>query len=74
MKYGSFLPLFTSSQADITLFVSGFGPHENTPIFETYKKNNFIMFWHKTCKENLHRNVSFEQISENWTCLVFQND
>lgn len=38
MKYGSFLPLFTSSQADITLFVNGRGPHENTPILETYMK------------------------------------
>lgn len=40
MKYGNFRPLLTSSQADMTLFVSGRGPHENTPIFDTwnYKK------------------------------------
>lgn len=37
MKYGNFRPLLTSSQADITLFVSGRGPHENTPIFDTCK-------------------------------------
>lgn len=37
MKYGSWRPLFTSSHADITLLVSGRGPHEKTPIFETWK-------------------------------------
>lgn len=35
MKYGNFRPLLTSSHADIMLFVSGRGPHENTPIFDT---------------------------------------
>lgn len=35
MKYGSFLPLFTSSHAVITLFVSGLGPQLNTPILLT---------------------------------------
>jgi len=36
MKYGNFLPLFTSSHAVITLFVSGLGPQLNTPILLTY--------------------------------------
>jgi len=35
MKYGNFLPLFTSSHAVITLFVSGLGPQLNTPILLT---------------------------------------
>lgn len=69
MKYGSFLPLFTSSQADITLFVNGRGPHENTPILETYgggrggirNKSSFK----NTFEHDLHRNASFVRISEN---------
>lgn len=36
MKYGSLRPLFTSSQADMTLLVSGRGPQEKTPILDTY--------------------------------------
>lgn len=35
IKYGNFLPLLTSSQADITLFVKGLGPQLNTPILLT---------------------------------------
>ena len=43
MKYGNFLPLLTSSQADMTLFVNGLGPHENTPILLTFCNKKLLI-------------------------------
>lgn len=51
MKYGNFRPLLTSSHADITLFVSGRGPHENTPIFDTCANEERLNL--NECHENI---------------------